>query len=231
MDAFSNPGSDMNVSSTSSSIASLAATQVLQPQQVGTAADPDGSSTGRPHRMHGGGHMRQAVMQALQSLGLTPPAGTSAAGASGAASTSTSSGSSSSDSTSSTSGTSTVQQDMQQFMHALFEAVKSESASGSSASSSSGDPQSSFATGLSSLISQVSSGSAPAGLQGAFSKLESDLQASGAATSSTDPSSSSAGAGSVQATLQAFLTNLQQDLGYGSSNASAAVGSLRTAQV
>ena len=229
MDAFSNPGSDMNVSSTSSSIASLAAAQVLQPQQVGTAADPDGSSTGRSHRVHGGGHMRQAVMQALQSLGLTPPAGTSATSSSGTASTSTSSGGSS-DSTGSTSATSTVQQDMQQFMHALFEALKSESSSGSPASPSSGDPQSSFATGLSSLISQVSSGSAPVGLQGAFSKLESDLQAS-AATSSTGSSSSSAGASSVQATLQAFLTNLQQDLGYGSSNASAAVGSLMTAQV
>jgi hypothetical protein len=229
MDAFSTPGSSMNISSTSSSISSLAATQVLQTQQVGTAADPDGSSTGGPHRMHGGGQLLQAMMQALQSLGLTPPAGTSATSASGTASTSTSIGSSS-DSTGSTSATSTVQQDLQQFMHALFEAVKSESSSGSPASSSSGDPQSSFATGLSSLISQVSNGGAPAGLQSAFSKLESDLQASGAATSSTDPSSSSASASSVQATLQAFLTNLQQDLGYGSSNASAAVGSLMTAQ-
>jgi hypothetical protein len=215
-------GSIMNISGTSSSIASLAAVQGLQPQQTGNVADPDGGSTSRPHRMHGGGHMRQAVSQALQSLGLTPPQ--DAAGASAAGTTSTGS-SGTGDSSSATSG---IQQDMQQFMHSLFEAVKSESTSAGSASSSATDPKSSFADGLSSLISQVSSGSAPADLQSAFSKLASDLQAAGSSVTGTTAATSS-GAGSVQATLQAFLTNLQQDLGYGSSNAST-VGNLVTAQ-
>jgi hypothetical protein len=213
----------MNISSTSNSIASLASIQGPQPPQVGGAADADDGGGARPHKMHGGGHMRQAVMQALQSLGLTPPQGTSA---SGATSTSTAGSGGSSDSSSATGG---IQQDMQQFMHSLFEAVKSESPSGAVAASGSGDPKSSFADGLSSLISQVSSGSAPPDLQSAFSKLASDLQAAGGAASPTAASSSS-GAGSVQATLQAFLTNLQQDLGYGSSNASA-IGNLVTAQV
>ena len=119
---------------------------------------------------------------------------------------------------------------MQQFMHSLFEAVKGESSSSSaSTSTGNGDPQSTFAAGLSSLISQVSGGSAPSDLQAAFSKLASDLQSSGATTGSTGSSSTSS-SDAVQATLQAFLTNLQQDLGYGTSNASAS-GSLITAQV
>jgi hypothetical protein len=216
------PGSIMNISGTSNSIASLSALQGLQPQQVGSSADADDGSTPRPHKMHGGGHMRQAVGQALQSLGLTPPSGTSSAGS---ASSTDAGGSDSSGAASS------VQQDMQQFMHSLFEAVKGESASSTSASSSSSasDPKTSFADGLSSLISQVSSGSAPSDLQSAFSKLAADLQAAGTTTSSS-AASSSGGSGSIQATLQAFLTNLQQDLGYGSSNASA-IGNLMTAQV
>jgi len=118
---------------------------------------------------------------------------------------------------------------MQQFMHSLFEAVKGEASSSASTANGGGDPQSTFAAGLSSLISQVSAGSAPSDLQAAFSKLSSDLQASGAATGSTDPSST-ASSDTVQATLQAFLTNLQQDLGYGGANASAS-GSLITTQV
>jgi hypothetical protein len=214
------PESIMNISGTSNSIASLSAVQGLQPQQVGSAAADDGS-TPRPHKMHGGGQMRQAVGQALQSLGLTPPASPSAA-------SSTSTGAGGSDSSS---ATSSVQQDMQQFMHSLFEAVKSESTTGTSSSSSSSasDSKTSFADGLSSLISQVSSGSAPSDLQSAFSKLATDLQAAGS-TAGSSTASSSSGSGSIQATLQAFLTNLQQDLGYGSSNASA-IGNLVTAQV
>lgn len=210
----------MNISGTSNSIASLAAVQGLQPQQTGNVADPDGDSASRPHRMHGGGHMRQAVSQALQSLGLTAPQD-----AAGTSTTSTSTGSGADPG----SATSSIQQDMQQFMHSLFEAVKSENTSTGSASSGAADPKASFADGLSSLISQVSSGSAPADLQSAFSKLASDLQASGSSVTGAAAATSSS-AGSVQATLQAFLTNLQQDLGYGSSNAST-VGNLVTAQV
>ena len=55
------------------------------------------------------------------------------------------------------------------------------------------------------------------------------------AASETSPSdvsldAASSGAGPVPASLQAFLTSLQQGLGYGSSSASA-IGSLVTAQV
>jgi hypothetical protein len=210
----------MNISATSSIVAPLASSQGFQPPQAAVnSSDPDGD--GQAHRAHGGGHMRQAVMQALQSLGLTPPQD---AGGSGASTPSGAGG----DSSGSTSATTGVKQDMRQFMHALFEAVKSESASGGTASSVSSDPKATFADGLSSLISQVSSGTAPADLQSAFSKLASDLQPAAATTAVTG--STSAGAGSVQATLQAFLTNLQQDLGYAGSNASA-VGNLLTTQV
>ncbi|MDQ2927965.1 MAG: hypothetical protein M3R22_07355 [Pseudomonadota bacterium] len=218
----------MNISSASSSVASsLAAIQGLQPQQVTAAADTDGGSgVAKPHKMHGGGHMRQAVTQALQSLGLTPPASVGAAAATSSTSTSTDGSSGSSDSGSATSG---IQQDMQRFMHSLFEAVKSESSTDTSASSATGDSKTSFADGLSTLISQVSSGSAPADLQGAFSKLASDLQAAGS-TMSTAASTSGNAASGVQASLQAFLTNLQQDLGYGSL-ATSSVGNLVATQV
>ncbi len=210
----------MNISATSSFVAPLTSSQGFQPPQVDNASDPDGG--GHAHRAHGGGgHMRQAVMQALQSLGLTPPQDASGS----SASTSTSAGGDSSGSTSATTG---VKQDMRQFMHALFEAVKSENASGGTASPGSSDPKASFADGLSALISQVSSGTAPADLQSAFSTLASDLQPAAATTGAAD--STSAGAGNAQATLQAFLTNLQQDLGYAGSNASA-VGNLLTTQV
>jgi len=117
-------------------------------------------------------------------------------------------------------------------MHALFEAMKAEggAASGSSTSSSSGDAsaagpvQTRMSSDLSSLISDVSNGQAPSGLQDAFSKLAADLQSSGGSSTST-----SGGSGS-EATLQAFLTALQQDLGYGATASSSSAGSLVTAQ-
>jgi hypothetical protein len=213
----------MNISGTSNSISSCGALPGLQSQRASGAADSDDDGTSRPHRAHGGGHMRQAVAQALQSLGLSMP---NASATTTAPSTSNDAGSSDS---SSTSATSQVRHDMQQFMHSLFEAVKGEASSSASTSTGSGDAQSTFAAGLSSLISQVSAGSAPSDLQAAFSTLASDLQASGA-TASRDASSTS-GSDAVQATLQAFLTNLQQDLGYGGPGASSASGSLITAQV
>ena len=175
----------MNISGTSNSISSFSALQSLQPQPVVGDADPADAGTSRPHRAHGGGHMRQAVTQALQSLGLSMPSTNSTS-----ATSSTSSDGSSSDS-SSTSATSGVQQDMRQFMHSLFEAVKDGSSSSASTATAGSDPQSTFASGLSSLISQVSAGSAPADLQASFSKLASDLQASGATANSPDAASTS----------------------------------------
>lgn len=164
--------------------------------------------------------MLSAVAQALKSLGLTLPAsdtGNSASSSTGPAAVSTAS------------GASNVKLDLQQFMHQLFEAIKSQSTASPSAgtnASSSGDAQASFASGLSSLISAVSNGTAPAALQSAFAQLSVDLQP----TSATGSSSSSSGSSSQEATLKAFLTNLQQDLGYGTSNSSLS-GNLLTAQV
>ncbi|MBV9892119.1 MAG: hypothetical protein JO090_14690 [Rhizobacter sp.] len=215
----------MNISGTSNSISSFDALSTLQPQRATGLADADVADRGssRPHHAHGGGHMRQAVQQALQSLGLTMPDANATTTASSSAATASDASPASSDSR--------VRQDMHQFMHSLFEAVKSESATSASSTSSGGtDPQSNFASGLSSLISQVGAGSAPSDLQAAFSQLASDLQTAGA-TSSSGSGSSSGASGTVQATLQAFLTNLQQDLGYGTSPSASAGGSLIAAQV
>ena len=78
------------------------------------------------------------------------------------------------------------------------------------------------------MISQVSNGSAPSDLQSAFTQLASDFS-SGASTGSSAPTS---GDTSSPATLQAFLTQLQQTLGYASSgNSATATGALLTTQV
>jgi hypothetical protein len=214
----------MNITSLSSSVPTIGSSSSIQPGQVSSPSDPDGDGDGRVHKPHGrGGHMHAALTEAFQSLGLTVPQGGASA----------SSGSASAGGDSSTSGASSatgnVRQDMHDFMHELFQAVKSEgSANPTTTDSGSGDPQSSFAAGLSALISQVSNGSAPAGLQDAFSKLAADLQGSASSSATTDASASSASA-STQPTLQALLTNLQQDLGYGKSSTSA-VGNSVSAQ-
>jgi hypothetical protein len=212
----------MNITSVSSAIAPTVAS-ILQPTSPasGSDQDGDGGGSGRVHHGKGGGHMSSAIAQALQSLGLTLPVnGTAAPG-------STSPSVNSTDATG-TSDTSKVKDDMRQFMHQLFEAVKGEGSAAASSSSSgastSGDAQSGFAAGLSALLSQVSSGTAPAGLQSAFAQISSDLSPAGAATSSSTSDSGS------QATLQAFLTNLQQELGYGQSGGSAS-GTLLATQV
>lgn len=225
----------MSISSVSSSYVSpLSSIQSTSSgNAVGSSADPDGDGDGgRPHRAHrGGGHMQQAMAQAFQSLGLSLPQNDStkpsAAGATD----------SDADSDGSTSGVSNVRQDMHQFTHALFQAVKADSSSAAptSTQNTSGngqagpsDGQNGFAAGLSSLISQVASGNAPAALQDAFTKLTSDLQSGGGTTSS---STTSASGNSSQATLQAFLNKLQENLGYGSSSSSSAAGAILSTQV
>jgi len=216
----------MNISSTSNATASIFASQSVQSTRQCNDGDSDndaGAQGAAPAGPRGHGQMMEAVMQALQSLGLSPTSSDGTTSDSSSASTS-----SQGDATSATpSGGDSVRKDMHHFMHALFQALKGEgtsSGSSSSDASSSGTPQSSMATDLSSLISDVSNGQAPSGLQDAFSKLASDLQASGGSSTST-----SAGTGS-QATLQAFLTALQQDIGYGSTAASTSAGSLVTTQ-
>jgi hypothetical protein len=114
-----------------------------------------------------------------------------------------------------------IRQDVLQLFHALFQAVRAEntlSPSGTSGTSSS--PAPGFASGLAALISQISGGSAPAQLQSTFSKLVADLQSIGGSSASASAAGSTDA--STQSSLLSFLTNLQQDLGYGSVAASTA---------
>jgi hypothetical protein len=120
-----------------------------------------------------------------------------------------------------------VRADLHQFMHALMQAVKSaasqstastaDAGTSNAATAPAGGRSARFSGGLSALISQMTGGTAPQGLQDAFSKLVTDLQATQggtpAAASPTDSSASS----SNSAALLKFLQTLQQDLGYGQS--------------
>ena len=96
---------------------------------------------------------------------------------------------------------SSVQQDMRRFMHALFQAVKAQAPSGPpdaavnlpGVQAGEGRPlemRDKFAAALSSLISQVGAGKAPAELQAAFIQLADDLQPSKATGSTMMPTSS-----------------------------------------
>lgn len=214
----------MNVSSTSNSIYVQSPPPVqLQPASAATpGVDPDGD--GGSHRTHSGhraGGMGQALMQALASLGLSVPQD----GATPASPTagSTAAGGSGDDGVSAANGN--VKSDTRQFMHALFQAVRDEdtSTAGGATASGSTDGKAGFATGLASLISQVSSGSAPSALQSAFDKLSADLQPAGAASTA---STATGATPSASVTLQALLQQFQQTLGYGATSASATVGNL-----
>jgi hypothetical protein len=219
----------MNVSATSSFLSPLAANASLQTPSVNNASDPDGDGDGggrvHHHSHRGGGQMHQALTQALQSLGLSMPQGTTGAGASSQTSASSDSDG---NSNGSSSATSSVKQDMRQFMHALFQAVKSESAPGASNGSDPTSTKTSFADGLSALISQVGNGTAPSDLQTAFTKLAADLQPAAAPVAGAATTTGTADSAAPQATLQALLTALQQDLGYGSSTAPAVGNSIST---
>jgi hypothetical protein len=221
----------MQVSFNSSAVSSLFALDKTQAtQQVGSNGVSTDDMPPLPPAGGGGSQMMQAVMQALQSLGLSPSSLDTSASTTNDVSTTTASGGSAA--TSSSSSSDAIREDMHQFMHALFEAMKSEGSSGSSDSTSttatgSGDPQNQMASDLSSLISDVSNGNAPSGLQAAFSKLASDLESSGASASSSTSTDST----SSSASLQAFLTALQQDLGYGATSSTSSVGSVVSTQV
>jgi len=215
----------MAISGTSNYVAPAALTQSVQSPPANSASDPGGEGGGRVHKSRGGGgQMHNAMMQALQSLGLSMAQQTT-----GATSANPTLGSTDSDGDSdgSASTTSSVKNDMRQLMHALFQAVKGETASGTSGTGSNpANPKANFAAGLSALISQVSSGTAPADLQSAFAKVATDLQPTNAtSTSSSTSTGANATAANPQATLQALLTQLQQNLGYGNSSSSAAIGS------
>ena len=208
---------------------------VQQTSGAGGDSDGDGDGGQKVHRSgghrHGQGSLQNALMQALQSLGLSAPAGTTGTqSTTGTGSTPQSAGATDSDGDSdgTTSAASSTKSDIRKFMHALFQAVKGESASAgntptTSATGATGatDPRTNFASGLSALITQVSNGQASTDLQNAFAKVVTDLQ--GTAGTSTSGSSTTP---NPQATLQALLTQLQQNLGYGAASSSSALGNL-----
>jgi hypothetical protein len=221
-----------------SSIASLSSSIYVPPSSKlqgaqsaqGNGSDPDGDGDGgQKVKRHGGqghGQMQNVLMQALQSLGLGGATGTTESRTTG---TSGSSADSDGDTDGSgTAATGNAKSDIRQFMHALFQAVKGESTASSASGTSSGagnDPKTNFAAGLSALISQVSNGQAPADLQNAFSQVVNDLQGAGGATS-TGTNSSATGTTSPQVSLQALLTQMQQNLGYGAASSTAALGNI-----
>jgi hypothetical protein len=213
---------------------------VQSTQRGGGDSDGDGDGGQKVRKSGGGGHghgqMQNVLMQALQSLGLSAPAGTSSTSsttASSGTSQSSSSTDSDGDSDGSTSAVGNTKADMRSFMHALFQAVKGQSSSSSGTSASSAgtsgatDPKANFASGLSALISQVSSGQAPADLQSAFAQVVTDLQgAGGASTSGSGTGSGTGTTASPQVSLQALLSQMQQNLGYGATSSSSALGNI-----
>jgi hypothetical protein len=269
----------MNITGSLTQVSTPSATQNLQSSHASRGArrdgDGDDDSAGHAQRSHGGGQVRQALIQALQSLGLTlpqriggnapatataaaAPSTTAPAGQAAPVNTATAAGQTAAtdddgDTDGSNSALKTVRHDLRQFMHALFQAVKDAAstasaaaaapASAASATASAGahDPKARFAAGLSALVAQIGSGSAPSELQQAFDKLVADLQppaaaATPATTATTTPatttpapapaatpaSTPAATADATSgATLQALLIALQKDLGYGSTGAPA----------
>ena len=215
----------MSIGGTSSYVSPLYQTQGAQTSQVTSSTDSDGDGDGsgnQVRRGHGGGQMQQALMQALQSLGLSVPEQPS--GSSATTQPAYSSTDSDGDSDSSTSAPSGIKGDMKKFMQALFQAIKSDSPAvtgGATSTGSTTNSQSSFASGLSALISQVGNANAPTDLQNAFTQLSSDLQSANASSTTSSGTNTSTGSGSSSnITLQALLTKLQQNIGYGSSSLS-----------
>ena len=208
---------NLSSSSTLLSTTSTSATATTQP--IGSDAD-DATGAGTPTAVrgghhHGGGHIGHAVADALKSLGLSLPQPAAPNSGDDAAPSAGDSGQASS-----VSATGELRSDLHDLMHAMFEAVKGQQQTAGGATNGAADPShasSSFSSGLASLISQVSSGNAPADLQAAFTKLEGDLPGTTAVSASAD---------ATTPTLQAFLTKLQDGLGYGTSASTTAAGAI-----
>ncbi len=206
----------MSISISSACSSMPAAMEGFQSTQINPTSDSDGGSRhGHLHKVHRGrgGQMRDVVMQALQTLGVSipqPTSGTSAPNPLPAPvlGDDTSGGS--------TPAMTSIKQDVRQLMHALFQAAKGEgTADTAPTGAASTDRKADFAARLSSLISKIGGGFAPVDLQSAFSKLMADLQQ--ATTASSDIAATDASVKKPQPTLQAFLNQLQQNLGYGAS--------------
>jgi hypothetical protein len=191
--------------------------QGAQARQVSGGGDPDGDGDGggKLHKTHKGGGIGQALMQALQSLGLSAPQ----QGGTSSTQNSANSGKDSDGDNDGTGAAGGVKGDIRNFMHALFQAVKAEKTSTTDAAAPT-DPKANFASGLAALISQVSNGSAPAELQSAFEKLAADVQPESAAVTGTAGTTAT----NTSTTLQKLLSQMQQNLGYGPSSSTAAIG-------
>jgi hypothetical protein len=176
-----------------------------QPSQISgrvqeTGGDEDQSK--RVHHRHHGG-MGQALMQTLKQLVQAMPADLSSQNATG--------NHPDSDQNGLGSQASSVRSDMHSFMYALFQAIRSpEQPSPSSTSSYSTDfDGSKFESGLSSLISQLASGSGSGNrqisdLQNAFNTLVQNLQNGQPDGSNLEQTQ--------DVNLQSFLASLQQNL-------------------
>jgi hypothetical protein len=162
----------------------------------------DGESDSRVYHHHRGG-MGHALMQTLKQLLQSLPADAGAQSATAI--------SSDRDRSAEESQVNAVRTDMHNFMHALFQAIRSQEHSSASNTSPypSGFDGTKFESGLSSLISLLNgdSGSDDAhlsDLQNAFNTLVQDLQNGGTGGSSGQPPQS--------VSLQDFLTTLQHNL-------------------
>ncbi|MEO7107728.1 MAG: hypothetical protein ABIZ09_15235 [Rhodoferax sp.] len=207
--------------------------------QATSVSDPAGESAGssRPHGHHGhrgGGKMENALMQALQSMGLDTSKANAATSSGASSSTGTGTGADGNNdgSSGSSDSTSKVKHDMSAFMHSMFEAMRSEDANSSSgdangASTANGGGKPDFAGDLGKLISQVSSGTAPAALQSAFDQLKSDLQPAATGSTATTPAATGASTDTSQGTLLNLLEQVQKNVGYGiGTSSTASVGNI-----
>lgn len=196
----------MNISSIGQNAAAVATPQGASSTQparpLAAEREGRGEESQSVHHSHhgGGGRMHHALTSARQSLGLTLPA-TESADMKGGDDKQGSDRVAAGNGEQRRAAPSSVQQDMRRFMHALFQAVKAQAPSGPpdaavnlpSVQVGEGRPlemRDKFAAALSSLISQVGAGKAPAELQAAFIQLEDDLQPSKATGSTMMPTSS-----------------------------------------
>ncbi|HVO08409.1 MAG TPA: hypothetical protein VMT83_16570 [Burkholderiaceae bacterium] len=223
----------MNITATSSNpldnLSSLLAAGPAKACGDGQGQPGDGQEPRVHHGHHRGGGMGHALTQALQDLGLSVP--------SNGTSSSASSSGGGNDHDADDGSVATVRHDMRQFMHALFDAVRSQAPSGTTDASSSatGDAQGKpdFSSALSAVITQVGNGSAPSSLQSAFDQLVADLQSGGTASASAaadagTSSGSTSGGGSAASsiTLQQLLTQMQQEFGYGRTSSTVTSGAV-----
>jgi len=205
----------MSIASIPSSSAQIATLQTSAAQRGGRDCDGDGdgdhggTAAADVDRLQTGlasGRMGRTVLDALASLGLSVPDTSAQPEADGAASAPSSAAGSSAQS---------LGAHLHQFMHAMFDAVRSEAlatAQDGAASGPAKDAGSIFRAGMSALVADVAQGEVSSQLQAAFNALVADLQ----------PSRSSSGQSATPdptISLKNVLVQLQQAFLYGDSGA------------